>query len=68
MQLGFHSYRARIEFLDDEEFIEKIKVYVLKFPKAAATAWGWDPKRDDVETADFSLVPKVWRFYRIYEY
>ncbi|MCP4358228.1 MAG: nitroreductase family deazaflavin-dependent oxidoreductase [Chloroflexi bacterium] len=67
VQLGFHSFQARIEFLDDEEFIEKIKLYALKFPKMAATAWGWDPERDDVETADFSPMLRVYRFFRIHE-
>ena len=68
VQLGFHSYRARIEFLDDDEFIEKIKLYTLQFPKMVAQAWGWDPKRDDVATADFSPMLKIYRFYRIHEY
>jgi len=67
VQLGFRSYRARIEFLDDEEFIEKVKMYAMEFPKMAAAAWGWDPKRDDVATADFSPMLKVYRFFRIHE-
>lgn len=67
VQIGFRNFHARIEFLDDDEFIEKIKLYALQYPKMAGTAWGWDPKRDDVETADFTPMLKVYRFFRIHE-
>ncbi|MFC1960478.1 nitroreductase/quinone reductase family protein [Chloroflexota bacterium] len=67
VQMGFRCFHARIEYLNDEEFIEAIKLYTLQYPKAVAIAWGWDPKRDDVETADFSPMLKVYRFFRIHE-
>jgi deazaflavin-dependent oxidoreductase (nitroreductase family) len=67
VQIGFRNFHARIEFLDDEEFIETIKLYALRYPKLAATAWGWDSKIDDVETADFTPMFQVYRFFRIHE-
>ncbi len=67
VQLGFRDYQAQIEFLDDDEFIEAVKLYALKFPKMVTAVWGWDPKRDDVATADFSPMLKVHRFFRIHE-
>jgi deazaflavin-dependent oxidoreductase (nitroreductase family) len=68
VQIGFRSFHARIEFLDDDEFIETVKSYALKYPKMAAAAWGWDPKIDDVETADFTPMFMVYRFFRIHEW
>ena len=44
VQLGFRRFPARIEFLDDQEFIEKIKRYTLQFPNLSAKAWSWDPQ------------------------
>jgi len=68
VQIGFHNFHARIEFLNDEEFIETIKLYASQYPKLAATAWGWDPEIDDVETADFTPMLMVYRFFYINEW
>ena len=68
VQLGFRKFHARIDLLEYDEFLETIKLYALKYPKMAAAAWGWDPKRDSVETADFSPMLNVYKFFRIQEW
>ena len=67
VQLGFRNFHARIEFLDEEAFFETIRAYTRLYPRMAAAAWGWDPKTDDVEPADFTPMVKVYRFFRIHE-
>lgn len=67
VQLGFRNFHARIEFLEEAEFIEAIKSYTKMYPKMAKAAWGWDPKKDDADTADFSPMLKVYRFFRIHK-
>ena len=67
VQIGSRKFHARIEFLDDDGTIEIMKYYVRTHPSYAEFI-GWDPRHDDLETADFSPVPKIWRFYRIHEY
>lgn len=67
VQIGFQKFHAWIEFLEDEKFFETIKSYTRQFPRMAQAAWGWDPKLDDVETADFTPMLKIYRFFRIYK-
>ncbi|MCP4416141.1 MAG: nitroreductase family deazaflavin-dependent oxidoreductase [Chloroflexi bacterium] len=66
-QIGSHKFHARIEVLDDEGTIGVVKYYIRTHP-SYSKFWGWDPNRDDLETADFSPMLKLYRFYRIHEY
>jgi deazaflavin-dependent oxidoreductase (nitroreductase family) len=67
VQLGFRRFHADIEFFDDdEETIDITKWYTQEYPNMAKF-WGWDPERDDVETADFSPMVKIYRYFRIHE-
>ncbi|MFW9873168.1 MAG: nitroreductase/quinone reductase family protein [Candidatus Thorarchaeota archaeon] len=51
---GFHHFKPRIEFISDiDKKITIMKWYVSKFSKAAKVLFGWDPKKDDLETTDF---------------
>jgi len=52
---GFHYFKAKVEIKDN--FADKealIKWYVTKHPKAAKMLFGWDEKKDDPETANFT--------------
>ena len=65
---GFHSFQPRVKFVTDEmEILKLMKWYVSKHGRVAKLLFGWDPKSDDPETADFSkliqLVVLV-QFYR----
>lgn len=55
VQLGFGSFKPEIEVLNDEAEIKEIlRWYVRENPRSAMYLFGWDPKVDDVETADLS--------------
>lgn len=55
IKLGFKKKNVTFEVIQNlEEKNALFKWYVTKFPKAAKMLFGWDPKRDNVETADFT--------------
>lgn len=55
VKLGFTTYNPLIRFINNEKVkIEILKWYVLNFGKSAKTLFGWDPKKDDLESVDFS--------------
>lgn len=58
---GFHKFHATIEIVDD--LLEKentIKKYVIKYPRSSKMLFGWNPKKDDPETANItSLSNKI---------
>ncbi|MHA2297652.1 MAG: nitroreductase/quinone reductase family protein [Candidatus Hodarchaeales archaeon] len=68
VQIGFRSFHAKLEFLNEEENIDFLKWYCKNKPTPSKTAFGWDPERDDVETADFSTLLKLYRMFRIHRY
>jgi len=52
---GFHHFKPRIDFVSDINQKRAImKWYVTNFGKAAKVLFGWDPTKDDLDTADFS--------------
>jgi deazaflavin-dependent oxidoreductase (nitroreductase family) len=60
MKLGFRKIAVDFEVIETiEEKNELFKWYVVKFPKAAKMLFGWDPKTDNVETADFTSFSKL---------
>ncbi len=66
VQVGSRKFHARIEMLGDQGSIDVMKFYVRTHPNYSRFI-GWDPDLDDLETADFSQIPKVWQFFRIHE-
>jgi deazaflavin-dependent oxidoreductase (nitroreductase family) len=56
VQVGFHHFHARAELLHDQKELQQMMKWLLKHHTSGmeAKAMGWDPKRDNVETADFS--------------
>jgi deazaflavin-dependent oxidoreductase (nitroreductase family) len=65
-QIGSRRFHAHIEVLDDDGTINVVKYYILTHPNYSKF-WGWDPERDKIETADFTPMLKLYRFYRIHE-
>lgn len=52
---GFHHFKPHIEFVSDiNQKLTIMKWYVANFGKAAKMLFGWDPKKDDPETIDFT--------------
>jgi len=54
---GFHRFIPRLEFIDNFEEKERfIQYYIRNHGKAAKMLFGWNPKTDDLDTADFSAL------------
>jgi deazaflavin-dependent oxidoreductase (nitroreductase family) len=52
---GFHTFKPHIDFVSDiNQKIAIMKWYVTKFGKAAKMLFGWDSKKDNPESTDFS--------------
>ncbi|MFX1329287.1 MAG: nitroreductase/quinone reductase family protein [Promethearchaeota archaeon] len=57
---GFHNFKPRIEIISDSNQKQTImKWYVSKYSKAAKVLFGWDPKKDNLETTDFSTLSNL---------
>ena len=56
IQIGFRRFHARAELVEDRKELEEMMKWLVKHHTSGAEgrAMGWDPKRDDPETADFS--------------
>ncbi|MHA2297653.1 MAG: nitroreductase/quinone reductase family protein [Candidatus Hodarchaeales archaeon] len=67
IQVNFRNFHAKIEILDDKETVELLKWFIKEFP-SLSKFWGWDPEIDDVDTADFSPLLKIYKFFRIHRY
>ena len=66
---GFHKFRARVEFvINNEEKLKKVKWYVTKHPKPAKMLFGWDSKIDDPETTDFTKLLGLITIMRLHKY
>jgi len=61
VQVGFRSYVPRIEILEGDRLVEFFKWMVRKNPKYSSYGFGWDPKIDDPDTADFTFISKAMR-------
>ena len=66
VQIGSSKFQALIEVLDDNGTIDVVKYYIRTHP-SYSKFWGWDPDRDDLDTADFSPMLMIYRFYRIHK-
>jgi deazaflavin-dependent oxidoreductase (nitroreductase family) len=56
LQLGFRRFHARATLVEDRETLQQMMKWLVKHHTSGpeGKAMGWDPKRDDPETADFS--------------
>jgi deazaflavin-dependent oxidoreductase (nitroreductase family) len=56
VQVGFHRFDAKVESVQDPDELRQIMKWLILHHTTGmeANAMGWDPKRDNVETADFS--------------
>ena len=60
IKVGFKKYAVNFEIIQTiEEKNALFKWYVTKYPKAAKMLFGWDPKNDIVETADFTTFSEL---------
>ncbi len=56
VQIGFHRFHARAELVEDRQELQQMMIWLVKHHVSGpeGKAMGWDPKRDDPKTADFS--------------
>ncbi len=56
VQVGFHRFQACPELVEDREELRQMMKWLVKYHVSGpeGRAMGWDPKRDDPESADFS--------------
>ena len=68
IRVGFKKFKPKVEIVEDKTEKEEImKWYVKKHPKYAKTLMGWDPKKDDPETVDFSNIISQIEIIRLHE-
>lgn len=57
VQIGFRRFQARAEVVEDPQDVQRIIEHlILQDPRGAGSLIGWDPARDRLELADFSLM------------
>jgi hypothetical protein len=57
---GFHSFCPKIEIMENnEKIIEIIKWYLVNCSRSSKMLFGWDPKNDDLESHDLSVIAKT---------
>jgi len=67
IKVGFRKYAVRLEIVENTAKKEDIfKWYVKKHPRAAKMLFGWEPKKDDPETTDFSRVAEFIVIVRLH--
>jgi deazaflavin-dependent oxidoreductase (nitroreductase family) len=60
VRVGFSEYKPTVRFLEDQaQKEEMLKWYVTQFPRASGFLFGWDKKRDDLETSDLSTLVSI---------
>jgi deazaflavin-dependent oxidoreductase (nitroreductase family) len=65
---GFHNFKARVEFVsNNEEKLKIVKWYVSKHPKPAKMLFGWDSKIDDPETSNFTKLLALITIMRLHK-
>jgi deazaflavin-dependent oxidoreductase (nitroreductase family) len=57
LQVGFRSFHAIAEIVESEKELQKTyERFVVCCPKGAQQLIGWDPERDSLERADFTMM------------
>ena len=66
--IGFHTFKPRIEFISDiNHKLEILKWYVEKNSKAAKMLFGWDSKKDNLQTTNFERLVNLLTLVSLYE-
>jgi deazaflavin-dependent oxidoreductase (nitroreductase family) len=66
LRIGFKKYSPKVEFIDKPEEIEgTMRWYVKKFPGSSKMLFGWNPKKDDPETADMASLVDALKIVKL---
>jgi deazaflavin-dependent oxidoreductase (nitroreductase family) len=64
---GFHKFHAQVRFIREEELkLNFIKWYVSKHSRSAKMLFGWEPKKDTIETTDLSNLMRIITIIQLY--
>ena len=66
LRIGFKKYSPKVEFIEETEAIsETMRWYVKKFPGSSKMLFGWDLKKDNLETVDLSSLAEALKIVRL---
>jgi deazaflavin-dependent oxidoreductase (nitroreductase family) len=66
LKLGFKMYEPLVDFISEpEELEEYLRWYINAYPKSSRFLFGWDPKRDDLETSDLSSLVNILKIVKL---
>ena len=65
---GFHKFTPHVEIVSDiDQKITITKWYITKYGRAAKLLFGWDPKNDNKETANFRKLADLLTMVLLHE-
>jgi deazaflavin-dependent oxidoreductase (nitroreductase family) len=69
VQVGFRCFHARAELVQNRDELKQIMIWLVKHHTSGpeGKAMGWDPRKDDPETADFSGMFENMAIVRLHE-
>jgi deazaflavin-dependent oxidoreductase (nitroreductase family) len=66
IRIGFKKSSPKVEFVDDPERIKEIMHwYIQKFPGSSKMLFGWNKKKDDIETAGLSSLAEALKIIQL---
>jgi deazaflavin-dependent oxidoreductase (nitroreductase family) len=66
VQIGFKKYHPSIEFIEDYTLATDIlRWYIEKHPRSSQFLFGWNQKKDNLETADLKFITDSIRIVRL---
>jgi hypothetical protein len=66
LRLGFKKYSPGVNFIDDPALVEEImRWYVNKHPRSSKMIFGWDSKKNNLETTDLSFLLDAIRIVKL---
>jgi deazaflavin-dependent oxidoreductase (nitroreductase family) len=67
VRIGFRKFAVKFEIIEDIAVKNELfQWYVIQFPKAAEMLFGWDPKKDDPNTVDFTSFSKAVEVLKLF--
>ncbi len=68
VQIGFRSFHARVEFVDDlNDKIKFVEWMIKNITSEAKIGFGWNPKEDKIENSDFTSLAEFLTIVRLYK-
>ena len=66
IRIGFKRIKPAVQFIDDPANVEEImRWYIQKFPGSSKMLFGWDQKKDNLETADLSSLAEALKIVQL---